>query len=74
MLICQAHERFAQLSERDREVLSLIVSSLINKTIGCALKLSLRTVETHLTNIFAKLETESLAQLIQAACGAGKGG
>lgn len=74
MLICQAHERSAQLSERDREVLSLIVSSLINKTIGCALKLLPRTVETHLTNIFAKLETESLAQLIPAAYGAGKGG
>ena len=60
-----ARERFAQLSEREREVLGLIISGLTNKEIGRALALSPRTVETHRANLFAKLQTESLAQLIR---------
>ncbi len=60
-----ARERYAQLSEREREVLGLIVEGLTNKEIGRALELSPRTVETHRANLFAKLEAESLAQLIR---------
>jgi FixJ family two-component response regulator len=60
-----ARERHAQLSEREREVLGLIVSGLTNKEIGRALELSPRTVETHRANLFAKLEVDSLAQLIR---------
>ena len=60
-----AREKYAQLSEREREVLGLIVAGLTNKEIGRALALSPRTVETHRANLFAKLETESLAQLIR---------
>ena len=60
-----ARERYAQLSEREREVLGLIVEGLTNKEIGRALTLSPRTVETHRANLFAKLEAESLAQLIR---------
>ena len=61
----EARERYAQLSEREREVLGLIVAGLTNKEIGRALSLSPRTVETHRANLFAKLETASLAQLIR---------
>jgi len=60
-----ARERYAQLSEREREVLGFIVSGLTNKEIGRALDLSPRTVETHRANLFAKLQAESLAQLIR---------
>jgi two-component system, LuxR family, response regulator FixJ len=60
-----ARERYAQLSEREREVAGLIVEGLTNKEIGRALTLSPRTVETHRANLFAKLEAESLAQLIR---------
>ncbi len=61
----QARERYAQLSEREREVLGLIVAGLTNKEIGRALDLSPRTVETHRANLFSKLQAESLAQLIR---------
>jgi FixJ family two-component response regulator len=61
-----ARERFAQLSEREREVLGFIVAGLTNKEIGRALDLSPRTVETHRANLFAKLQAESLAQLIRS--------
>jgi FixJ family two-component response regulator len=60
-----ARERFAQLSEREREMLGFIVAGLTNKEIARALNLSPRTVETHRANLFAKLEAESLAQLIR---------
>jgi FixJ family two-component response regulator len=61
----QAHDRYAQLSEREREVLGLIVEGLTNKEIGRALGLSPRTVETHRANLFGKLQVESLAHLIR---------
>ena len=61
----QTRARYAQLSEREREVLGLIAAGLTNKEIGRVLAVSPRTVETHRANLFDKLETESLAQLIR---------
>ena len=58
-------DRYALLSEREREVLGLIVAGLTNKEIGRALTLSPRTVETHRANLFAKLAVESLAVLVR---------
>ncbi|CAN5429876.1 response regulator [soil metagenome] len=60
-----ARERVMQLSEREREVLGFIVTGLTNKEIARALALSPRTVETHRANLFAKLDCDSLAQLIR---------
>lgn len=60
-----ARERYAQLSEREKEVAALIVQGLTNKEIARALALSPRTVETHRANLFAKLQAESLAQMIR---------
>jgi two-component system, LuxR family, response regulator FixJ len=60
-----ARQHYAKLSEREREVLGLIVEGLTNKEIGRALDLSPRTVESHRANLFAKLEVDSLAQLIR---------
>lgn len=56
-------ERYTSLSEREREVLALIVEGLTNKEIGRAL--SPRTVETHRANLFAKLQVDNLAHLIR---------
>ena len=60
----QATERYRELSAREREVLGLIVAGLTNKEVARALGISHRTVETHRANLFAKLEVQSLAQLI----------
>lgn len=60
-----ARERFGQLSAREREVLGMIVCGLTNKEIARALALSPRTVETHRAHLFAKLQVETLAQLIR---------
>lgn len=62
---CESRDRYTLLSEREREVIGLIVAGLTNKEISSALTLSPRTVETHRANLFAKLEVESLAVLIR---------
>lgn len=60
-----ARQRYAGLTEREREVLGLIIEGLTNKEIGRAMALSPRTVETHRANLFEKLQAPSLAHLIR---------
>ena len=60
-----ARDRFASLSAREHEVLSLVVAGLTNKEIGRALVVSPRTVETHRAHLLAKLQVPSLAQLVR---------
>lgn len=60
-----ARSLYAQLSEREREVLGLLVEGLTNKEIARALAVSPRTVEVHRARLAAKLETDSLAQLVR---------
>ncbi|EHK67637.1 response regulator transcription factor [Achromobacter arsenitoxydans] len=60
-----AADRLARLSGREHEVLERIVQGMSNKEIAREFELSPRTVETYRANVFAKLEAESLAQLIR---------
>ncbi|CUJ95855.1 Transcriptional regulatory protein fixJ [Achromobacter sp. 2789STDY5608615] len=60
-----AAERLARLSTREHEVFERIVQGLSNKEIAREFDLSPRTVETYRANVFAKLEADSLAQLIR---------
>jgi FixJ family two-component response regulator len=60
-----ARERFARLSDREREVLALVIEGLTAKQIARRLALSPRTVETHRAHLSEKLEVESLAQLVR---------
>lgn len=60
-----ARQRYAALTEREREVLGLIIEGLTNKEIGRAMNVSPRTVESHRANLFEKLAAPSLAHLIR---------
>lgn len=60
-----AADRLARLSGREHEVLARIVRGMSNKEIAREFALSPRTVETYRANVFAKLEADSLAQLIR---------
>lgn len=55
------------LSERERQVLQLIVKEYTNKQIADALHLSERTVETYRKNLFAKANTNNIVGLIKYA-------
>lgn len=57
--------KFSLLSERETEVMQLMVTGQANKEIAQALGLSPRTVEAHRANIFSKLDIASLAQLVK---------
>lgn len=55
------------LSERELEVVKLLVQGASNKRIGQQLTISDRTVETHRQNIHRKLGTRTTADLIKVA-------
>jgi FixJ family two-component response regulator len=60
-------ERHASLSPRERDVLSLVVSGLLNKQIGGELGISEITVKTHRGNVMRKMQADSLAGLVAFA-------
>ena len=68
-------EVFPELTEREREILTLIAQGLTNSAIAERLVLSPKTVRNHVSNIFAKLQVADRAQaIIQAReAGIGKG-
>ena len=56
-----------RLSGRELEVLELVSEGLTNEAIADRLSLSVRTVERHLTNIYAKLHVSGKAGRAAAA-------
>ena len=59
-------ERLAQLTQREREVLDLVVGGRMNREIAESLDISIKTVEAHRARIMEKLQVHSLAELVQA--------
>ena len=60
-------EALAELSAREREVLELVAAGLSNEEIAGRLYLSVRTVERHLSNVYAKLRISGKAARAAAA-------
>lgn len=56
-----------ELTQREREILKLIIEGFSNKEIGDKLHISNRTVDTHRTNMMKKLDVHNLAGLIRFA-------
>ena len=61
----------AELTEREREVLSLIATGLSNDEIAETLVISPATVRTHINRVMAKLAARDRAQLVVMAYEAG---
>jgi predicted ATPase/class 3 adenylate cyclase/DNA-binding CsgD family transcriptional regulator len=62
---------WASLTPTERDVVRLVADGLANNEIGARLFISRRTVQTHLTHVYAKLGINSRVQLAQEAAGHG---
>jgi DNA-binding NarL/FixJ family response regulator len=60
----QPPELVEPLSEREREVLSMVASGATNRAIGRSLNISERTVQGHIANIFGKLQVASRTEAV----------
>ena len=57
--------RFELLTEREREILSLVARGLLNKQIAAELGLSEVTVKVHRGHVMRKMDAKSLADLVR---------
>jgi FixJ family two-component response regulator len=69
---CRASaERFASLTAREREVMTMLVEGKIVKEIAVQLGISHNTVQIHRARILEKVQVDSVPDLIWLAIGAG---
>lgn len=65
----QAHlrlqSRLLELTERERDVMHLVVQGLPNKLIADQLDISVRTVEVHRARVFDKMDVKSAVELVK---------
>jgi DNA-binding NarL/FixJ family response regulator len=68
-----ATQPFPELTEREREVLSMLAAGHNNAVIGARLMLAPKTVRNHISNILTKLQVSDRGQAIIRARSAGLG-
>ncbi|MHB9880334.1 response regulator transcription factor [Pacificimonas sp. ICDLI1SI03] len=67
-----ARQKLSELTDREREVLDLLLAGLPNKLVAHRLQLSLRTVEMHRANMMSRLGAPSFAAAMRLALSAGR--
>jgi FixJ family two-component response regulator len=65
--ILDVHERYQTLTLREREVMALVVSGLLNKQIASEIGISEATVKIHRGNMMQKMHVGSLIELVRMA-------
>jgi FixJ family two-component response regulator len=63
----ELHQRYASLTPRERQVMALVVSGLLNKQVGGELGISEITVKAHRGQVMHKMQADSLAALVKIA-------
>ena len=66
--------RLAELSDREKQVMTGVVAGLANKTIAYDLNISPRTVEVHRANVMAKMNAKNLPELVRMVMAASDDG
>lgn len=59
------HESFARLSQREREIMELATSGLMNKQVAGRLGIQVVTVKVHRGSVMKKMNAKSLADLVR---------
>lgn len=59
-------QKLALLTQREHEVMQLILAGKLNKVIADELNIAMRTVEVHRSHIFEKMQVRSAVELSQA--------
>jgi FixJ family two-component response regulator len=65
--IKELRDRYSSLSPREREVMALVVSGLLNKQVGGELGISEITVKAHRGKVMQKMKADSLPDLVKMA-------
>ena len=63
----ELRNRYASLTPRERQVIALVVSGLLNKQIGGELGISEVTVKAHRGQVMQKMKANSVADLVKMA-------
>jgi FixJ family two-component response regulator len=69
--VAELRRRYESLTQREREVMVLVVTGLLNKQIATQLHTSEATVKAHRAQLMRKMEADSVAQLVRIAEGLG---
>jgi len=63
----ELRQRYNTLSLREREVMSFVVSGMLNKQIAAELDASEATVKMHRSQVMKKMQAQSLPELVRMA-------